>query len=149
MEKTVLAPELGDVDSDELDTSISAVGVVTRRDGYRKVSLSGLIWPEGDLETQTKTVLEHVEEIVCGDLGGSMADVTAVRWYVRDEALTPENRARMHETRGEFFELPHYPASTMVGVADLVAEDALVELEAEAEIPDDGWTVEVLNPEEE
>lgn len=148
MKKTVLAPKLGELASDELATAVSSVGVVTEREEHRKVALSGLVWPDGSLGTQTRTVLEHVEEIICDDLGGSMDDVTQVRWYVRDEALTSENRTRMHEVRAEFFDPPHYPASTMVGVADLVVEEALVELEVQAKIPDDGWTVEVLSPDE-
>lgn len=147
MKKTVLAPELSDLDSDELETTASSVGVVTHRQSYRKVALSGLVWPESDLETQTRTVLGHVAEIV-GELGGSMDDVTTTRWYVRDGALTAENRARMHEVRAEFFDLPHYPASTMVGVADLVDEDALVELKVEAEIPDDEWETDVFRGDE-
>ena len=148
MKKTVLAPEMSDIDSEKLETTASSVGVVTHREGYRKVALSGLVWPEGNLQTQTRTVLEHVAEIVGENLGGSMDDVTATRWYVREDALTAENRARMHEVRAEFFDLPHYPASTMIGVADLVLADAMVELEVEAEIPDDDWTVEVRSPDE-
>lgn len=68
-----------------------------------------------------------------------MADVTRVRWYVRGEVLTPDDRAVMYEVRADFFDRPHYPASTMVGVPELVHEDALVELQVEAELPDDGW----------
>lgn len=32
----------------------------------------------------------------------------------------------------------------MVGVADLVHDDALVELEADAELPEDGWETDVF-----
>lgn len=148
MEKTVLAPELGEISSDELDTTVSSVGVVTECADHRQVSLSGLVWPEGDLETQTRTLLDHVTELVRDDLGGSMDDVTRVRWYVRSDALTTDNRATMHEVRAEFFERPHYPASTMVGVSELVHEDALVELEAEAELPDDAWETDVFPADE-
>jgi hypothetical protein len=42
--------------------------------------------------------------------------------------------------RAEFFEYPHYPASTMVGVADLLGDEMLVEVEIEAEIPREGRT---------
>ncbi len=144
MKKTVLAPDYGDINSDELDTTASSLGVVTHREGFRKVVLSGALWPEGNLEAQTRTLLEYVREVMCDDLGGSMDDVTLLRFFVRDDALTTKNRARMHEIRAEFFELPHYPASTMVGVASLVAEDALLEIEVEAEIPDETWETETL-----
>ena len=66
-----------------------------------------------------------------------------MRWYVLDEHLDRETQTRLHEVRGEFFERPHYPASTMVGVAGLLG-DGLVEIELEAEIPDDGWEVETI-----
>ncbi|WP_458188712.1 RidA family protein [Haladaptatus sp. NG-WS-4] len=143
MKKTVLAPEYADIDSDELDTTASSLGVVTHREGYRKVVLSGALWPEGGLEDQTRTVLEYVREVVCDDLGGSMDDVTSLRFFVRDDVLTPENRTLIHEVRSALFELPHYPASTMVGVASLV-DGAVVEIEVEAEIPDDEWETETL-----
>ena len=145
MKKTVLAPEYGDIDSEELDTTVSSLGVVTHRNGYRKVVLSGALWPDGSLEEQTETILEYVHEAVVDELGGSMDDVTLLRFFVRDDVLTPENRAKIHEVRGDFFDLPHYPASTMVGVSTLVAGDALLEIEAEAEIPDDEWSAEVVD----
>lgn len=93
-------------------------------------------------------MLDHVAEIVGEDLGGSMDDVTRLRWYVRDDALTSANRALLHEVRSEFFERPHYPASTTVGVAELVRDDALVELEVEAELPEDGWETDVFRADE-
>lgn len=36
----------------------------------------------------------------------------------------------------------------MVGVADLLQEDALVEIEIEAEIPEDDWETEVVGNEQ-
>jgi hypothetical protein len=36
----------------------------------------------------------------------------------------------------------------MVGVGSLLAENALVEIEIEAEIPNDAWTTDILTEEE-
>jgi hypothetical protein len=67
-----------------------------------------------------------------------MDEETLLRLFVRDDVLTPKNQARIHEARGGFFDSSHHPASTMVGISALVAEDALLKLEAE--IPDDEWS---------
>lgn len=144
MRKTVILPGMwGNLESEEIDEEQMAYGVVTHRDGYKHVDFSGSVWTEGDIAEQTRRILSHKRNAI-DELGGSMDDVTVFRAFVREEALTRENQTRMHEVRAEFFERPHYPASTTVGVADLFGEDALVEIELEAEIPDDGWETEVL-----
>lgn len=88
-----------------------------------------------------------IEEVVCEDLDGAMADVTRLRFYVRDEQLTDENRAELHALRREYFDAPEYPAATMVGVASLVDDDADVEIEATAFVPEESWDVETVLPE--
>jgi enamine deaminase RidA (YjgF/YER057c/UK114 family) len=77
-----------------------------------------------------------------------MDDVVVTRYFVRNEHLDRETQAVIHEARDEFFERPHYPASTMVGIGSLLAEDALVEIELDAEIPDEEWNTEVLTEED-
>lgn len=120
--------------------------VATERDGYRKVDFSGGVVPEGDVTEQARAQLGHFEDALA-DLGGSYDDVTVTRWYVVGDHLDRETQRALHEVRAEFFERPHYPASTMVGVASLLG-DALVELEMEAEIPDDEWAVETVEAED-
>ena len=137
----------GRVDSDEIDEFQMSYGVVTHRPGYKKVVFSGAGHPEGDVADQTRTILSHKQQAIA-DLGGSMDDVTTLRLYVREDVLSPETQARIHEARAEFFERPHYPAATMVGVADLLQDDALIEIDIEAEIPDDDWETEVVTGEE-
>jgi enamine deaminase RidA (YjgF/YER057c/UK114 family) len=76
-----------------------------------------------------------------------MNDVIESRWYVHEDELSREGQVTLHEVRSEFFERPHYPASTMIGVASLL-DDALVEIELIAEIPDDEWNVETIDLDE-
>ena len=75
-----------------------------------------------------------------------MTDVVRVRVYVDEPALTEANFQAIHEARGEFFEPSHFPASTLVEVSNLIRDGVLVEIDAEAVIPDDDWDVEVLPP---
>lgn len=147
MEKTVVQPSFRDVDSDELDEPASSYATVTDHGTHRRVLLSGGMAVEGDLPEQVRTVLERKRHAL-RDLGGSMDDVVRLQFFVRSDALTRSNQAAVHEVRAEFFDREHYPASTMVGVADLLADDALAEIEIEAEIPDDDWDTSVYVPDE-
>lgn len=143
MEKTVIIPDWWTVDSDDLDGASSAYGVVTQRPGYRHVSFSGGMAPEGDIEDQTRTILSHKRDALEAP-GGSMDDVVTLRCFVLSEVLSRETQAKIHEARADFFEHSHYPASTMVGVVSLLREDGLVEIELEAEIPDDERDASVI-----
>ncbi|WP_231183224.1 RidA family protein [Haladaptatus sp. DYF46] len=144
MEKTVIEPGFGDLDSEIVDHAVFSWGVVTEHSNHRRVCLSGGGWPEGDVQEQTREILGYVEETLV-DLGGSMDDIVMTRFYVRSNILSRETQARIHEVRADFFDYPEYPASTMLGVADLLGDDMLVEIEAEAEIPDDEWSAEVVD----
>ena len=165
MRKTILAPGRGELDDvrrtdgltsqpegprpsgDGTDSAASRGTVLHAPDGL-DVTLSGAMSPEGDVEEQTREILSYVRSVVCDDLGGELEDVTHLRVFVRDDALTPETRATIHRVRRQTFEWPHYPAATMVGAASLVHDDALVEIEAEAFVPDDGWETAVLDPDD-
>ena len=82
------------------------------------------------------------------DLGGDLNDLVRVRIYVTtmdDDAL--EGYSRRRDGRADFYNDPeHYPASTMVKIDSLVLEEAMVEIDAEAIIPDDGWETTVQGP---
>ena len=147
MKKTVVAPGRGEVESDAIDEPISAYCVLTHHETHRRVIFSGGLWPEGGLDEQVRTVLTYVEQTL-EDLDGSMDDVLSLTFYVLADELSPEVQGQIHEVRSEFFERPHYPASTMIGVADLLHDGGLVEIDVEAEIPNDGWETDVLEPEE-
>jgi enamine deaminase RidA (YjgF/YER057c/UK114 family) len=146
MRKTAILPGMfPDPEDDDVEPQM-CYAVATERDGYRKLSFSGGVVPEGDIAEQARAQLEHFEHALA-DNGGSYDDVTVMRWYVVDDHLDRETQRRLNRVRAEFFERPHYPASTMVGVASLLG-DALVEIEMEAEIPDDEWDVETVDAED-
>lgn len=139
MQKTLLGPGAYEPEAGDSDHLRYSVAVTTDHGSHVRVVFSGVAWPEGDLEEQTRTVLDFVERALA-DVGGSLDDVLTLRWYVHEDYLSRETQARINDVRGEFFEPPHYPASTMVGVASLLEEGMAFELELEAEVPADDWT---------
>lgn len=80
----------------------------------------------GQMEQALKNILAVVEAA-----GGAVADITRLTWYVTDKK---EYLARQREV-GEAYRRVmgrHFPAMTMVVVAGLVEDEALVEIEATA-----------------
>ena len=147
MRKTVLLPTWRESPSDDLDEPNSAYATVTDHGDHRRVLFSGGLATDGGVGDQVRTVLRR-RRAALRDLGGSMDDVTFTRYFVREAHLDRSTQAEVHEAREEFFERPHYPASTMVGAASLLSADALVEVEVEAEIPEDAWDADVLTEED-
>lgn len=148
MRKTILNPAAGERIgyTRETDTEPAyAEGVVVAAEGYQRVFLAGLTSRDPDLDVggQTRDVLEQIRADL-ERVGGTMDDVVRVRVYVAEPHLDEGNFRAIHEARGEFFDRQHYPASTLVEVSGLVREGKLVEIDAEAVVPDDGWDVETL-----
>lgn len=146
MRKTVLLPTWAESPSDVIDEPPTAYATVTHKDGYRHVRFAGGTARGESVAEQVRTVLERRRRAL-RDLGGDLDDVVATRFYVLADRLSRETQARVDEVRADLFERPDVPASTMVGVADLLG-DALVEVELEAEIPDDGRDTEVMTEED-
>lgn len=146
MAKTVVLPEWRTIDSDEIDEPRSSYATITRHADHRRVVFSGAMHPGDMVAEQVRQILIHKRHAL-EDLGGSMDDVVSMQFFVREDVLSRETQAEIHEVRAEFFERPHFPASTMVGVASLLDPNGLVEIEIEAEIPDDDWNVEVVTVE--
>ncbi|WP_276273754.1 RidA family protein [Haloarcula litorea] len=144
MRKLHLGPGLGELD-DGTDPAMS-VGVATERATGTDLRLSGLVHPDGTPVEQARHVFETVADVVVNDLGGATGDVTMLRFYVRSDRLTDALRRELHAVRREFFDAPEFPAATMVGVDELVHDDAAVEIEAAAFVPDGEWTVETVRP---
>jgi len=147
MRKTVVLPTWRESPSEALEEPNDAYATITRHEHHRRVLFSGGLSTEGGLREQVRTVLGRRREALC-DFGGGMDDVVFTRYFVRADRLDRAAQAAVHEAREAFFEHPHYPASTMVGTASLLAEDALVEIELEAEIPDGEWDAGVLTEED-
>ncbi|MEM4781145.1 MAG: hypothetical protein QXG03_06255, partial [Halalkalicoccus sp.] len=69
-----------------------------------------------------------------------------LQFYIREDVFTPETRRKLHELRRDRFEYPNFPAATMVGVSTLVHEEATVEIEVDAFVPDRNWDTTVITP---
>ena len=149
MRKTIIEPDVGEnieafQQSDRVDGLVHSNGVAIERPGFTRVYLSGMVSFDenenlvgtGDVEVQTRVILENIQERLHA-LEGSMNDIVRVRVYVTD--LAPEDFVTIHEVRSEFFEKEHYPASTLIEVEGLVLEEMKIEIDADAIIPDDGW----------
>ena len=83
-----------------------------------------------DAHAQATRALEIIEASLA-QLGGSRTDVTRTRFYVTDIDRS-DDFGRAH---GEFFN-GHHPALTMVEVARLISPEFLIEIEADAVLPE-------------
>lgn len=143
MRRHALLPTWTESPAPDVDAPPSAYATVTHKDGFKHVRFAGGTAPDpDDVAGQVRLVLQRRERVL-QDLGGSLDDVVVSRYYVLADHLTRETQARVHEVRDALFDRPNVPASTMIGVAALF-DDALVEVELEAELPDDRWEPDVL-----
>lgn len=83
-----------------------------------------------DFIGQTSQALRNIAEVVRA-AGGEVTDITRLTWFVTDKK---EYLARQKEIGAAYRDVMgyHFPAMTMVVVADLVEDEALVEIEATA-----------------
>jgi len=83
----------------------------------------------GQMRQALRNILAVVEEA-----GGAATDITRLTWYVTDKA---EYLAHQGEVGKAYRDVMgyHFPAMTMVVVADLIEDDAKVEIEATAMLP--------------
>lgn len=81
---------------------------------------------------QMRQALQNIADIVTA-AGGQVSDVTRLTWFVTDKtdylARQPEVGAAYRDVFGK-----HFPAMSMVVVAGLVEDAALVEIEATAHL---------------
>ena len=85
-----------------------------------------------DFIGQMEQCLRNIMAVVTA-AGGVAEDITRLTWYVTDKA---EYMARQSEVGAVYREVlgRHFPAMTMVVVAGLVEDEALLEIEATAVI---------------
>ncbi|MCX7561757.1 RidA family protein [Sulfitobacter sp. F26204] len=81
---------------------------------------------------QIKQTLMNILAVV-KEAGGEATDITRLTWYVTDKQEYLEKQAEVGEVYRDVLGY-HFPAMTMVVVTALVEKEALVEIEATAEI---------------
>ena len=118
-------------------------GVVVHMDGAKRLFLSGIVAEGKDLETQTRNVLTQIETMLA-DHNGEMKDIVRVRVYISQPEMDEDSLEIVHNVRNQFFPWDHLPASTLTEVENLVSDEFLIEIDADAIIPDGGWEVEQL-----
>lgn len=111
-------------------------GVLTR-DGT--LHIGGQIgWDENkvfvadDFVGQMRQALKNIAAIVEA-AGGQVSDLTRLTWFVTDKRDYLARQAEVGAAYREVFG-KHFPAMSMVVVAGLVEDDALVEIEATAHL---------------
>lgn len=90
------------------------------------------VFESHDFIGQMEQALKNIMDVVLA-AGGQAKNITRLTWYVTDKK---EYLARQREV-GEAYRRVlgrHFPAMTMVVVAGLIEDEALVEIEATAEL---------------
>ena len=82
------------------------------------------------VRNQLRQTLENIKEVL-HNAGASFSDVVRVRVYVA-VPITRELLDDIHQVRSEYFSEANLPASTLLGVAGLAREGALIEVDADA-----------------
>lgn len=85
-----------------------------------------------DFVGQMQQALRNIAAIVEA-AGGQVSDVARLTWFVTDKSEYLERQAEIGAAYREVFG-KHFPAMSMVVVAGLVEDDALVEIEATAHL---------------
>jgi len=105
-------------------TAIEARGRLVFISGMTARRADGSIAGVGDIEAQTRQVLENIKAAVEA-AGGTMDDICRVDVYVRNM----EHFEAIHKVRAQYFK-PPLPASTMVEVNKMTSPDYLIEINA-------------------
>lgn len=85
-----------------------------------------------DFVSQMRQALQNIADIVQA-AGGQVTDVTRLTWFVTDKRDYLSRQAEVGAAYREVFGR-HFPAMSMVVVAGLIEDQALVEIEATAHI---------------
>jgi enamine deaminase RidA (YjgF/YER057c/UK114 family) len=88
-----------------------------------------------DFIGQMEQVLRNIVAVVEA-AGGSAADITRLTWYVKDKQEYLAKQAEVGATYRKVLGR-NFPAMTMVVVRDLIEDEALLEIEATAQIAAD------------
>ena len=99
--------------------------------GQVAVDASGATVGAGDLEAQTRQVMENLK-VALAAAGATFDDVVKITTYV--VGYDPSMRPVIAGVRGAYLSGDNPPASTLVGVQALAAPEWLIEIEAVAVI---------------
>ena len=99
--------------------------------GQVAVDENGEVIGAGDFDAQIDHVFKRLDEILTS-AGASLNDVIKTNIYVTDVG----NLSKVIDCRRKYFTAP-YPASTLVGVKELVFPDLMVEIEVIAVAPNE------------
>lgn len=90
------------------------------------------VFEQHDFVGQFEQTLRNIEAIVRA-AGGTVRDIVRLTWFITDKA---EYLARQAEVGAAYRRVMgrHYPAMSVIVVAGLIENEALVEIEATAEI---------------
>lgn len=82
----------------------------------------------GQMEQTLRNIVDIVEEA-----GGSFTDIARLTWFIKDKR---EYLAKQKEVGAAYRSVlgRHFPAMSVVVVADLIEDEALIEIEATAQI---------------
>ena len=81
---------------------------------------------------QTRQVLRRIKRVL-DDQGATFGDIVRVRVFVTD--ISPDALRQVHEARNEVFPADSRPASTLVQISGIIREGGMIEIEADAVIP--------------
>lgn len=95
---------------------------------------SGKIRVKGDLVAQFDDAISNICEVVEA-AGGTPGDVVKLTYFVKDRDEYLARRKELGEAYRKHFG-KHYPAQSLFGVTALWEDDALIEIEAIACLPD-------------
>ncbi len=152
MRKTVIGPDVGrDLDLfdgvEGVDGLPHSEAVAVDLPAYRRVFISGTgaiddegaVVAPGDAAEQFQFILERMAAILA-TVDGDLEDV--VRYRVVTEPLDEEEYLAVTRVRSAYIAEGHEPASTMIESPSVGIDGMRLEVDAEAIIPRDGWTLE-------
>ena len=101
--------------------------------GQPGLNAAGQVETPGDLVAQFARALANAKTVV-ESAGGSLTDIVKLTIYVRDKDVYKANLHALGTTWHSFFG-HYYPAVTLVEVSNLFDDNALVELDGIAVLP--------------
>lgn len=108
--------------------------------GCQQLFLSGQVATDENQNTlatgmrdQTRICLENIEKVL-KSANSRKEDISMLRIYIKESANTPEAQNDISEALQEFF-VDYAPASSWVVVTGLALPEWLIEIEAQAVIP--------------